>query len=439
MAPRAIKTAPDAWEDESIAPRKAIQESTLTAEFDRPTIVFSDVYRLLYGAQRSMLQLYSHWHQQGKYRLHFAYTKEGPLHAAIRDLGIEATLLPVGPLLGSYHKKLLRLRWWEHPSLTGELLTYSWALRRLLIRLHADLLHCNTDRIGLMSFVGARWAGCPMVTHLRRDTTFGWFDRLIYRGSNEIVWVSNRIRVEFGRVNGIVDPKGRVIYNGRVLPDADGPSTRPKLLAEFALPSDTRLVLMAASFDVCKDHETIVAAAEIACRQDRRVCFLLAGVDLTPNQGRRREIEGRVREAGLSGRVLFLGHRSDIGRLMRGVDLVVNSAKQEALGGALIEAIGYGVPCVATDTGGTAEILPHGRCGYLVPRRDHTSMAARLLELLHDPEMRREFGRNGRARFAERFTLTRCAADTAEFFDNLIEARRARRKGPLTRVDRCAE
>ena len=122
--------------------------------------------------------------------------------------------------------------------------------------------------------------------------------------------------------------------------------------------------------------------------------------------------------------MFLLGHRDDMGRLMRGVDLVVNPAREEALGGALIEAIGYGVPCVATDTGGTAEIVPDGRCGYLVPREDPTRMARRILELLDDSEKRRAFGKNGRAHFAESFTLAACANRTAAFFDEIIGGRR---------------
>ncbi len=132
-----------------------------------------------------------------------------------------------------------------------------------------------------------------------------------------------------------------------------------------------------------------------------------------------------IQEAGLADRVLLLGHRDDAERLLRGADLLINPAKEEALGGALIEAIGYGVPCVATETGGTAEIVPDGRCGYLVPVEDHRAMAERTLTLLRDTETRRRFAAQARMHFAENFTVKRCAEETAAFFDEIM-ARRTR-------------
>jgi glycosyltransferase involved in cell wall biosynthesis len=167
-----------------------------------------------------------------------------------------------------------------------------------------------------------------------------------------------------------------------------------------------------------------VRAAEIACRQHRNLYFLLAGLDVTPDQHRRRKIEGMVRAADLSPRVLFLGHRTDVARLLRGADVLVNPSREEALGGALIEAIGHGLPCVATDTGGTAEIVPPGRCGFLVPREDHEALALRTVELVNDEQTRRTFARNARAHFDECFTLDRCAEQTAAFFDEIIEKHR---------------
>jgi hypothetical protein len=69
---------------------------------DQPLVAFFDVYPVLYGAQRSLLTLYSHWHRGQRYRLHFLYCVEGELSEAIRSAGIPATKLDPGPLLGTY-------------------------------------------------------------------------------------------------------------------------------------------------------------------------------------------------------------------------------------------------------------------------------------------------------------------------------------------------
>jgi glycosyltransferase involved in cell wall biosynthesis len=377
------------------------------------------------------LALYTQWHREQRYQVHLVHFVDGPLTEAARDAGISTTRLDAGPLLGSYNKRLLALRGRDYPRIVTELIRHNRALKRLLIERKADLLHCNNLRVGMMCFLGGRWAGCPVVTHYRQDRTFGWIDRIPYFGSDGMIWVSRRVRDDFGRRHQIDEPVGRVIYNGRVLSDASEPTTKSELLAEFGLPDDACLVLVAAGFDVRKDHETMVRAAQVACHDEPRLHFLLAGTDVTEGEVRRRKIEGMVQGAGLGHRVLFLGHRTDIGRLMRGVDLVLNPAKEEALGGSLIEAMGYGVPCVATDTGGTAEIVLPDACGLLVPPEDAAGLADCTVRLLHDEGMHKEFAANARAHFERNFTARRCATETAAYFDELIAARRAGETRPL--------
>lgn len=385
-----------------------------------PRIIVCDVYPTLYGAQRSMLQLYERWHREGRFRVHVAYFFDGPLSAAVVQRGIPATRLPVGPLLGSFNKKLLRLRWWEYPALLNDFLHVNRAVKGLLLEQGADLFHCNTDRAGLMCFLGARRARCPMVTHMRRDTSFGWRDKVIYRHSSELIWVSRRIRDEFAQTHALRNPRGRIIYNGRDLPDRNDPSSAQEIRQEFALPGDARIALVAAGFDERKDHETLIAAAAVACRNEPRLYFLLAGDDQTTDQARITKIKQLAGVHGLQQHVQFLGHRTDVGRLMRGADILVNPAREEALGGALIEAMGYGLPCVATDVGGTAEIAPDGLCGLLVPPGEPDLMAARILELVGDAELRRKFAAQARQQFDRNFTIERCAEQTAAFFDEMI-------------------
>lgn len=387
---------------------------------DRARIVVAEAYPRIDGAQRSLLELYGTWQREGRYELHFVYFTRGELADAVDDLGIESTQLDPGPLLSSYNKRLLNLRWWEYARLARELVRYSGQLKKLLLRWRTDLFHCNTDRSCMMSLLGARRAGCPMVTHIRRDRSFGWRDRVVYRGSQELIWVSNRVRDEFSQRIGVSRPKGRVIYNGRTLPDRDGPNSGQEVRKEFALPSNAKLVLMVAGYNPCKDHETLVKVAQIACEQEQRLYFLLAGLDSTPGEERLHKIKGLIEAAGLSRRVLCLGHRRDVPRLLRGVDLLINPSKEEALGGALIEAIGYGVPCIATDTGGSSEIVSDGECGYLAPRRDHETLARRVVELLHDDQTRSSFSRNARKRFDDHFAATHCARETAAFFDDIL-------------------
>lgn len=392
---------------------------------DKPLILFSEVYPRFYGGQRSMWELYREFQRCGRFRLHFLHNLDGPMSDAVRDLGIPCTRIPLEGVLGRFGQELLRPSPWRLPALAGQLLRYSRRLARLMRDLGAALFHSNGDRVCLTSLLAARWTGVPLVTHVRRNASMGWLDRPVFRGATHVVWVAHEVRRFFADRWRLPPDFGSVIYNGRVPPPPRTPDDRRALLDEFRLPAEAFVVLKLAALKPVKDQEMLIRAAARVCSADPRPVFLLAGVDASADGCRREALERMAAEAGLTRRMFFLGHRDDADRLLRGSDLLVNASRFEALGGALIEAISHGVPVVATDVGGTREIVPHEQCGFLVPAGDDQATADRILQLLRDPPLRASFGNRGRAHFAEHFDITRCARRTGDLFDRLIAQQRA--------------
>jgi glycosyltransferase involved in cell wall biosynthesis len=386
----------------------------------QPTVAVCDFYPQLYGSQRSMVELYRWWIGEGRYRVLFLYIVEGPTALAMSRLGIETRRLPAGPLLSSFNGQLLALRGLKRLALLRELYTFGRSLAAVLDETAVDLLHCNNERAGLMSAFGARRAGTPCITHLRSERPFGRLQWLAYKAATDVIWVSPALCANFSRRHRRRRPKGHVILNGRPQPTASRAAARTAILGELALAADAKLVLMAASFHQRKGHETLIAAARIACGRNPRVCFVLAGGDTSPANERADRLQQLVRDAGLATNVRFLGYRNDVEALMAAADLLVNPSREEALGGSMIEAIGAGVPCVATDVGGTSTVVPDGQCGYLVPSANPQVLAERILEILGNPDLHSRFAANGRARFVRQFSIERTAGETAAVFDRVL-------------------
>lgn len=95
-----------------------------------------------------------------------------------------------------------------------------------------------------------------------------------------------------------------------------------------------------------------------------------------------------VREAGLTRNVHFLGTCERVEDLLPELTLLVHAARQEPLGRVLLEAASSGVPCVATDVGGTREIFPTAAHARLVPPNDDGALAAAVAALLESPQDR---------------------------------------------------
>ncbi|MGQ9406680.1 glycosyltransferase [Mycolicibacterium gilvum] len=121
----------------------------------------------------------------------------------------------------------------------------------------------------------------------------------------------------------------------------------------------------------------------------------------------RPDIERAVTELGLSESVTLLGRREDVAAILETTDGVVSASVDEALPTALLEAAACGLPVVATDAGGTREIVIDDVTGRLVPLRDVPALTAALLSTIGDPVRAAEYGRAGRSLVEQKYSLTR--------------------------------
>jgi glycosyltransferase involved in cell wall biosynthesis len=116
------------------------------------------------------------------------------------------------------------------------------------------------------------------------------------------------------------------------------------------------------------------------------------------------EVRRRASELGLDGAVTFTGQVPDAGRHLQLMDVSVNASEPEPFGLVLLESMAVGVPVVAVDAAGPAEILDGGSCGVLVPSGSAADLAGGVERLLADEGLRRELADRARSRFADRYT-----------------------------------
>lgn len=100
----------------------------------------------------------------------------------------------------------------------------------------------------------------------------------------------------------------------------------------------------------------------------------------------------QIKDLHLESNVFLLGFRSDVDQLMSISDIVISTSRQEGLPVNILEAMGTGLPIIATDCRGNRDLIHHGKNGYLVGLEDNERLAGYVDTLYHSNSLREDFG-----------------------------------------------
>ena len=166
-----------------------------------------------------------------------------------------------------------------------------------------------------------------------------------------------------------------------------------------------------------KGHLVFLDAASFLARSCPQARFVIVG-----DGSMRGKIEARIIELGLNNRVQLTGVIENIPAFLQtgNVDILVNPSDSESFPNAVMEAMAASLPVVATDVGGTNELVDEGVTGYLVPPGEGGVMAERLARLCNDADTRLKMGEAGRRRIVERFTVDLMARKFEKLYQSLL-------------------
>lgn len=150
---------------------------------------------------------------------------------------------------------------------------------------------------------------------------------------------------------------------------------------------------------VNKRVDVCIEALAHARQHGTNAALVIAG-----DGAQRAELEQLSLRLGVSGHVRFLGNRSDVPELLRQCDVFCHAAPFEPFGIVCVEAMAAGLPTVVPDRGGMREAIAPDETGLLYEALNPTDMARAFARLASDAELRRKFGRAGRARVEQCFS-----------------------------------
>jgi glycosyltransferase involved in cell wall biosynthesis len=133
-------------------------------------------------------------------------------------------------------------------------------------------------------------------------------------------------------------------------------------------------------------------------------------------------VEAQIERLGLGDRVLLLGRRSDVPRLLGAADVFVFPSLFEGLGVSLLQAMGRALPVVITDRRPMSDVVEGDVTGVLVPAEDPGAIATAVTSLFSDPAERARLGAAARQEVAANYDADEVAARVERFYRRALDA-----------------
>jgi len=306
-------------------------------------------------------------------------------------------------------------RKWQCPIAVGR-------LARLFKRQQPEVVQSFLFHANIVARLAARRAGVPVVVSgirvaERRSRWPLWVDRISGRLVDRYVCVSRSV-ARFAELEaGLPESKLVVIPNGIDLERFPAP-----------VPADLR------PDAVAPQHRLITYVGRLD--RQKRVAWLLEGAAswlgrlpdcdlLVVGRGPYRAgLERLVALAGIADRVHFLGFRDDVPQILARSRLLVLPSQWEGMPNVVLEAMASGLPVVATDVEGVAELLGPGAGAQTASYGDRETFAEKVIRLLTDGELADRLGQQNRRRAEAHFAIEQMVEAYETLWTDLREERK---------------
>jgi glycosyltransferase involved in cell wall biosynthesis len=232
-----------------------------------------------------------------------------------------------------------------------------------------------------------------------------WQWRLIYRAAlarfDAIGFPSDFIRREAEALYPRIAEVSHTVGYSISLPDLPSATQRAQARHELGLPAASRVVGNSGWLIPRKRFDVFLQVARRIAASDPDVLFAVAGDGPEANR-----LKWLAREFGIAERVRWLGWQSDLTAFYRSLDLAVFNTDWDAFPRTPLEALGAGVPVVASAVNsGLSEILDDRTYGLVFPTHDVARMAGAALDILRNKGKAEHLVRRVRQRIGEVATL----------------------------------
>ncbi|MFN7169657.1 MAG: glycosyltransferase family 4 protein [Candidatus Omnitrophota bacterium] len=273
-----------------------------------------------------------------------------------------------------------------------------------------DLLHPQTRITRIIAEYIQNKLNIPFVT-----TAHGFYKKRLSHKifpcwGKKVIAISNAVKEDLIRKFNLPDNRIKVIYNGVSIEKFKMQNAKSKMETDKG-----EIIGIVSRLSEIKGHPYLLRAMKEILKNFPQAQLFIVGEGKMKNY-----LLKLVRKLRIEKNVFFISSVLDTSSLFSNLDVFVLPSLEEGLGMAILEAMAWGVPVVATDVGGIPEIIQDGKNGLLVSPQDYKSLSRAICRVLESPDLKNKFIINGRRTVEEKFSLEKMLGETERLYYEIL-------------------
>jgi len=379
-------------------------------------LIFSHT-SLLGGAELSLLQLVKELVHEYNTTCTVVLPNQGPLCKLLKTAGASIIFAPI--------------HWWctleslQNPDeVTRQYCeSFDWLNEHL-----EDLENINPDVV-LTNTIVIPW-GAFAALFLKRPhawmiNEFGVLDHglefflpfvdvleFIEKFSDKVITRSNAVKNEL--FHHLADNKVQTIYRDIEIPDRlSEPAIGDNI---FTLPNALRVIILGTISKAKGQEDALRSVKELVKNRNRCVELVIVGKD---QQNYQKYLQRIIDESDLNEYIHILPFRKNVFPIIEQADLILICSRMEAFSRVIMEGMLMEKAIIATDTGGTPELITHGETGLLYPPGNYLALADQIELLVENPLKMRQLAQRGNQFAKNNFTREKFSGAFIKIINNL--------------------
>ena len=364
-------------------------------------ILYLHVGAEMYGSDKVLYQLVTNI-DKTKFTPFVVLPEHGKLEQALLEEHINVSVIPYPIMRRSFFSPYGVIRY------VYQFLLSSRKLARFARGKKVKLIHVNTIAV-LEGVYFKLFTKIPVLWHvheilIKPRLIYKFTSFLIGHFSDKIVAISKATKRHLVQSKSLKSKDVSVIYNGL---DFSKVSIGKNLRAELEIATTDLVVGHVGRVNAWKGQEDFLLACFPLLERNDHIHLILSGNAFRGEEWREKQLKELIsKHSDISGRVHYLGYRSDMNAVFNTLDLFVScSTRPEPFSMVTIEAMAHSCPVVAYDVGGPAEIVLNEVTGKLVKFREINALSQGISDLVLNDSLRTSMGKASEERVKKDFSM----------------------------------